>query len=202
VLITFDDGYTNFASEAVPELVRLQLPSVVFIPTGMIGGRETWVGAHADKRSLMSWDQVRDLAAAKVEFGSHAVTHRDLTTLSPVELDAELAGSSQTLFDELGYRPRTFAAPYGAVNAAVLKQLPKYYEAAFGVEMDRANPGYSIFNLPRIDMHYFRDARRWRSFLNGADAYFQARRGLRALKSSVTRLVAPPSKTSRIGHGT
>lgn len=192
VLITFDDGYSNFATDAVPVLVRHAMPSLVFIPTGKVGGSEDWVGAHADSRKLMSWQEIVDLADAGVEFGAHGVTHRDLTRLPTWELESEVQGSAETIAERLGYRPRTFAAPYGAVDARVISAISRHFDLGFGVDMGLEGPSHSNFDMPRIDMHYFRSPARWSDFLEGARAYFELRRGLRSIRSAlhnVTRAV-------------
>jgi peptidoglycan/xylan/chitin deacetylase (PgdA/CDA1 family) len=117
-----------------------------------------------------------------VEFGGHGVGHTDLTRLSPAERRQEIDGSARALAQQLGAKPRAFAAPYGRVNAAVLADVARTYEVAFGTRFDRARRSSPRFDMPRIEMHYFREERRWRDFLRGADAYFAARRTLRAVR--------------------
>jgi len=68
--------------------------------------------AFAD-RLLMTWDHVRELRAGGMDVESHTRTHRVLQTLSPSELDRELAGSKADLTRELGVPPRAVAYPVG-----------------------------------------------------------------------------------------
>jgi peptidoglycan/xylan/chitin deacetylase (PgdA/CDA1 family) len=65
------------------------------------------------ERLLMTWDHVRALRAAGMDVQSHTRSHRILQTLSPAELDWELAGSSQDLQRELGEPARAVAYPVG-----------------------------------------------------------------------------------------
>ena len=123
---------------------------------------------------------LRELGSAGVEFGSHGLTHADLTRLAPGEREREIRQSAEDLAERTGRSTRCFAAPYGHVNRVVLGDMAKHYEAAFGTRFNRARPNCDRFNVPRIEMHYFRNPRRWRAFVTGDDGYFLARRVLRA----------------------
>jgi peptidoglycan/xylan/chitin deacetylase (PgdA/CDA1 family) len=189
VLITFDDGFADFATVAFPMLRECNFSCMVFVPTGKLGKREDWRGANASPRPLMSWSAVSELAGAGVEFGGHGVTHADLTRLAPGERRHEIERCAQDLAERIGCRTRGFATPYGRVNPAVLADLARTYDVAFGTRFDRARPTCDIFDVPRIEMHYFREARHWRAFVRGDRSYFLARRALRAVKTAGTRLL-------------
>jgi peptidoglycan/xylan/chitin deacetylase (PgdA/CDA1 family) len=189
VLITFDDGFADFATTAFPILRERNFSCMVFVPTGKLGQREDWPGANASARPLMSWSTLSELARAGVEFGGHGVTHADLTRLAPAERRHEIERSAQDLAERIGRRTRGFAAPYGRVNADVLADLARTYDVAFGTRFDRAGAACDIFDVPRIEMHYFREARHWRAFLHGDRSYFLARRALRAVKTAGSKLL-------------
>jgi peptidoglycan/xylan/chitin deacetylase (PgdA/CDA1 family) len=189
VLITFDDAFLDFPETAHPILKAHGFSSVVFVPTGKLGGSEDWVGANAPARPLMSWDHVVTLAADAVEFGGHAVTHADLTAVSPDRRKTEIEASGAELERRLGRPTLSFAAPYGHVNAAVLSELRGRYQLAFGTRFDRVRRSDDSLDMPRIEMHYFRDAARWRQFLRGDQTYFQARRLLRGVREAADRIL-------------
>lgn len=181
-VVTFDDAFADFASEAAPRLAAFGYRGAVFTPTGYVGAASRWDGEPA--RPLLTWDQMRALAAEGFEFGSHAVSHRDLTTLTPQALTEELALSRQTLERELGRPAPVFAAPFGKVNDRVRFAISTHYDMALGVRLGVAHPGSDRFDVPRIEMHYFRDAAVWRRFLEGnAEAYFAARRIARSIRA-------------------
>jgi peptidoglycan/xylan/chitin deacetylase (PgdA/CDA1 family) len=190
VLITFDDAFLDFRDAAHPILREHGFPAVVFAPTGKLGGDEAWGGGDSPGRPLMSWNDLDALTADGVEFGAHGVTHADLTAIPPQARREEIERSGAMLAERLGRPTRSFAAPYGHVNAAVLDDLAGRYEVAFGVRLDRARRNDPALDVPRIEMHYFRDAGRWRDFLAGANGYFQTRRLLRGVRETAERLRA------------
>ena len=188
VLITFDDGFADFASAAFPILRERGLASIVFVPTGKLGAREDWRGANASRRALMDWSTIRELAGEGVEFGGHGINHADLTRLDTAERRREIDGCAQELALRLGRRTRSFAAPYGHVNRHVLADFARTYDVAFGTRLERARASGDRFDVPRIEMHYFRNPRRWRNFVRGGTAYFAFRRVLRAGRIAGSRL--------------
>jgi len=189
VLITFDDGYADFASTAFPILSKHGLSGVVFVPSGKLGGREDWPGANSSPRPLMSWSTVAQLAHAGVEFGGHGVTHVDLTQLAPDQRRYEIDRCAQELAERTGRRPLSFAPPYGHVNSAVRADVARTYAVAFGTRLDRVRPTCDLFDVPRIEMHYFRKALHWRDFVQGENSYFRTRRALRGVRTAGTKLL-------------
>ena len=193
-VLTFDDGYEDFAVHAHGQLAARGYPATVFLPTDKVGGTADWDGPGAGGAAdwdgpaagaprIMTWETIRELADAGVAFGSHGATHRDLTALPHDELEAELAASKRAIEERLAGPVTSFAMPYGSTSPAVRRQIGKVYACAVGTRLERARSGADLFDLPRLDMWYFRDARRWRRFLEGrAEAWLAARRALRRLR--------------------
>ena len=182
-VITFDDGFADFAECAAPELIARGWPATVFLPTGRLGGHEDWYGADAPSRPLMTWDQVQDLAQQGIEFGGHSVSHADLTKLDSESLYREVHESFDTLKERLGRAPVSFAPPYGHANAAVCAAIGKLFRVSVGTRLQRATRACDILDVPRIEMHYFRDLARWDAYLDGrAELYFESRRALRRVR--------------------
>lgn len=183
VAITFDDAFQDFADEALPVLRSLQFPSAVFTPASCVGGVEDWRGADAPPRPLMGWAALEAALGAEVTVGSHSLSHPDLTSLDPAQLDEEIAESRMSLERRLGVEVRYFAPPYGRTNDKVRAAIARHYRLSFGVRLGRAGRDASPFDIPRIEMHYFRDRRRWGAFLRGDSAYLGARQALRAARA-------------------
>jgi peptidoglycan/xylan/chitin deacetylase (PgdA/CDA1 family) len=183
VMITFDDGFLDFADVAFPILRAHGFTATVFLPTGRLGEHEDWAGAQAPPRRLMSWSAVRDLAREGIGFGGHSVTHADLTTLAPERLRDEIKGSQDEIAQHLGGPVDTFAPPYGRLNERVRVELARWARVSVGTRLDRASRRSDLTDVPRIEMHYFRNPRLWQAYLGGrAEGYLRARRVGRRLR--------------------
>src|SRR4030095_8573272 len=147
VLITFDDGFADFATAAHPVLRDRGFASMVFVPTGKLDFREDWRDANDPPRRLLDWSTVRELAAAGVEFGGHGVAHADLTRVPPPVRPHEIERCARDLEQQRGGAVRAFAAPYGHVNRDVLDDLSRTYAMAFGTRFDRALPARDRYDV-------------------------------------------------------
>jgi peptidoglycan/xylan/chitin deacetylase (PgdA/CDA1 family) len=127
--ITFDDGYASLADAALPILAELGLPATVFVPTDFAGRGQpmTWPGidewmdsGYENELEPLDWDQIRALAAAGWEIGSHTRSHPRLTQLDDERLAVELSESRIELERRLGRPCRSIAYPYGDVDERVI----------------------------------------------------------------------------------
>lgn len=118
VCITFDDGLFDFVTGAMPVLHDFGYPANLFVATGYVGGTARWLSPLDEGgRPMMSWDDLRDVAAAGIECGAHSVSHRELDTLSRPEAHDEVFGSKRDIEDRLGAPVTTFAYPFGYASA-------------------------------------------------------------------------------------
>jgi len=145
--ITFDDGYVNVLDNAVPELLRHGFTATTFIISGRLGGTNEWDAGPV--WPLMSADQVKAVAAAGMEIGSHSATHTRLAGVGAERLKAEIDESRSNLSNLVGHPIRGFAYPYGNMDAAARRAVRDTgYDYACSVETPMANLG--IMALPRI----------------------------------------------------
>lgn len=203
VILTFDDGFRDFAEVAWPLLRDRGWPVCVYLPTGPLGGHETWRGRADPPRPLMGWQTIERLAGEGVTFGAHTVSHPDLLALDPAARLAELQQSRDAIAARLGQAPRHFAPPYGRADAALRTMLAGLFETSCGTRLDQARldqarlggarlggarlggaaTASDLHDLPRLEMFYFTDLARWRAHLAGrGSAYLAWRRGLRGLR--------------------
>ncbi|MGA7411349.1 MAG: polysaccharide deacetylase family protein [Bryobacteraceae bacterium] len=113
VVITFDDGYRDFRTNAFPILEKHRFSATVFLPTGLIGDpSQTFKGFD-----ILTWSEVRDLHAAGVQFGSHTVTHPQLRSLDWKAIQFEVQTSKDTIEDRLGSAVSSFSYPYAFPEA-------------------------------------------------------------------------------------
>jgi peptidoglycan/xylan/chitin deacetylase (PgdA/CDA1 family) len=114
VVITFDDGFADFADAAWPELTARQLPATLYVTSGVIGGTSDWLGDQdAGDRTMLSWSALTDLADAGCEIGAHTLSHPPLDCISRPEAEREIVGSKVELEDRLGRSVPSFAYPHG-----------------------------------------------------------------------------------------
>jgi peptidoglycan/xylan/chitin deacetylase (PgdA/CDA1 family) len=121
--VTFDDGLENIVHNALPELEKRRIPSVLFIVTEVLGRRPEWEYFESDDRSkdvAMSEQTLRTLPSDLVTIGSHSMTHPVLTKLSRQEVLDELAGSRAKLERIVNRDVRLFSFPYGAFDERVI----------------------------------------------------------------------------------
>jgi peptidoglycan/xylan/chitin deacetylase (PgdA/CDA1 family) len=132
-LITFDDAYAELARHALPVLQDAGFPSLVFAVTERLGTPNSWDSPppRGALPRLMDADEIARWARRGVEFGAHSRTHRDLTTLSRGDLQAEIHGSRADL-EELVQQPvGCFAYPYGSHHAVSRELVSGSYSLAF-----------------------------------------------------------------------
>lgn len=189
VVITFDDGFADFATAAFPELESRGLCATVFVPAGKMGGADDWEpSSEQSPRPLMNWECVKELCARGVTFGAHGVTHCDLTRVDQDVAVAEITRSRRIIEEYIGSQVFCFAPPYGRSNMPIRNELEKHYEVSLGTTLASATRDCDVYDVPRVEMHYFRNIRRWRAYLNGrANAYLSLRASLRKLRE-VTRV--------------
>jgi peptidoglycan/xylan/chitin deacetylase (PgdA/CDA1 family) len=191
VAITFDDAYRSVLELARPILDRVGMPATVFVPTALAGteapmswdGIDGWLPTeHAAELVPMSWEEIRELASAGWEIGSHTRTHPRLTLLDDGKLAAELTGSREDCERELGVPCPSLAYPYGDPDQRVVDAA-----RAAGYTAAATLPGPQ---LPRaIDPHvypregiYHRDGQlRFRLKVSPALRRFRASRAWRVL---------------------
>lgn len=115
VIITFDDGYANFKQYAFPVLSKLHIPATVFLPTAYLGKKNTWDRAkkNIERQDIMSADDISELAAHRIEFGSHSATHVDVTTVKGPAREREINHSYELIKKLTGKPVMAFCYPYG-----------------------------------------------------------------------------------------
>ena len=116
VCVTFDDGYLDNYTHAVPILLRHRIPAAFFVSTGIVGSDGRF--PHDVRRGnppiqVMQWSQLREMHESGFTIGSHSVSHIDCARESELTVWDELVRSMQDLRRELALTEVLFAYPYG-----------------------------------------------------------------------------------------
>lgn len=164
IAITFDDGFANFASEALPLLEEHALLATVFIVTGHVGGDNKWRGtgdAGIPVLPLLGWDELARLHASGITLAAHTRTHPRLPALGAAAIRDELGVAADEMEQRFGVRPLGLAYPYGAVDARVVAVTAPCYTWACTTEFRALGANDPVTMLPRLDAWYFREARQF-----------------------------------------
>ncbi len=151
ILLTFDDGYGELTANAAPFLRNRGIPALIFLVSSFIGRENEWE-LHLPWRRFrhLDWREIDSLSGMGFTFGSHSMTHRDLTGLSEQELAEELSGSKEALGRRLGTEVRSLSYPFGRANDRVRKAAEEAgYRAAFSMCPESKNSMPDPFMLRR-----------------------------------------------------
>jgi len=90
------------------------------------------LGLSSPRPAVLSWEELRALAAQGVALAPHSRTHPLLDRLPVDEAREEIVGSLDDLEREIGTAPRVFAYPGGGLNGDVIAVLEEEsFELAF-----------------------------------------------------------------------
>ncbi len=147
IILTFDDGWVAQYTVAFPILKKYGFVGTFFSPTN-------WVDRTAG--SVMSWQQIAEMSAAGMEFGSHTVTHYLMAPRTEAQNRYELL-ASRRLIEQYTARPViALAYPGGSFTPNVVKVVSEAdYGAAVsmlgGVEQSYGE----IYTLRRTSIRYW-----------------------------------------------
>jgi peptidoglycan/xylan/chitin deacetylase (PgdA/CDA1 family) len=152
VVITFDDGFVDFLSNALPVLRQHGFTATMYIPTAFVNGTSKWLKHDAeDNRPILSWSQIRELHSAGIECGAHSHTHPQLDILPLARIESEILTSKKLLEDHLISEVNSFAYPFGYYNKAVKKAVQRAgYISACAVRFTLNSEINDVFALSRL----------------------------------------------------
>lgn len=148
VAVTFDDGYADLQTAALPVLRKYRIPATIFVPT------DTTVYTDPLNTPRLSWNDLRVLAAySLISIESHSKTHRRMGALSKEDALEEATGSAEAIEKELGTRPRFFAYPLGDKNSQAEEAVRRAgYQGAFGITQGTLASSKGNFSLNRVQV--------------------------------------------------
>jgi peptidoglycan/xylan/chitin deacetylase (PgdA/CDA1 family) len=157
VMLTFDDGYQDFAEHAWPILQAHRLSAVLFAVSTKVGGVADWDDpADGGGAALMDWGTLRRLATEGAEIGSHGATHRPFSRLSLAEIHDEARQSHEQITREIGRPPEAFCYPYGLNDILAQCEIADSgYSLAMSCNSGPCKITAPRFALPRIEVAGF-----------------------------------------------
>lgn len=192
VVLTFDDGFRDFYTSAYMILKNYGFGATVFLPTGFI---------HHERRSFkgkecMTWNEVRALSREGILFGSHTITHPQLSHLTTHEIEDEIKLSMKRIEDETGLPVQSFSYPFAfpgekAFQNKLIALLKKSgYINGVTTIIGRSSISDSPFFLKRLPVNNDDDQFLFQSKLEGAYDWLHAPQSfLKYIKRSIDRHV-------------
>ena len=139
VVLTFDDGYADFFSTAVPILQSHGFTATSFV----ISGRMGWGG-------YMTPSQIVAADGMGFTIGAHTVDHVALAAQVPSRASWEIKQSKLTLEGLLGHTVLDFAYPYGSFNLYDVAQAKSLgFETAVSTISGTWHSAGQLFRLSR-----------------------------------------------------
>ena len=169
-VVTFDGGLRDMLTEGWPVMHQCGFSATVFLTTGRIRTSSL----RFEGADYLTWQDVRELHSQGISFGSRTVSHPDLRSLEPDELDYELGYSKETIEQNLGVPVRSFSYPFSFPEED--KHFTRYlsdalqnhgFEIGVSNVIGRAYPGNRSFFLPRLPVNSWDDSNLLAVKMNG-----------------------------------
>lgn len=164
--LSFDDGFRNNFTNALPILIRHKVPAIFFVPSSLIEANWnqtrifcTQTTHYSGVIEMLKWQDLKEVLLSGYEIGSHTRNHVRFSKMShdPAILEDEILGSKNELEDRLNYECKYISWPYGRLTDADAQSLQTVknarYTACFGAYRGTMQPGKTdLFSIPR---HHF-----------------------------------------------
>jgi peptidoglycan/xylan/chitin deacetylase (PgdA/CDA1 family) len=146
--ITFDDGYEEVLTLALPVLQKFGFTATVFAVSGQLGGTNQWDDGRA---RLLSAEQYRTLQKAGITIGAHTSGHVHLTQANLVIAKQQITESKVLLENSLNQPVPLFAYPYGETNSTVEAMVKEAgFTAAFATDRAPRQHSANLYRLRRV----------------------------------------------------
>jgi peptidoglycan/xylan/chitin deacetylase (PgdA/CDA1 family) len=164
VVLTFDDGYVDTLTRALPLLRKYGCTATCYVVSGAIGTHNQWDAAFlSETKPLLNREQIQQWLEAGMEIGSHSCSHPKLQDLDEESACREIADSRDALRKMFGVPIEHFCYPFGRfANATVELVRRAGYQSAVSLLPGIARANDDPYRLPRI---FVNGERSWWKFL-------------------------------------
>ena len=143
ILLTIDDGFKSFYSEAWPVLKEKKIPFILFVSTEPVG-----------KNGYMTWDEIKEID--KFDFtmiGHHSHTHEYLIDMTNESFIDDIEKANKIFLKEIGYVPTIFSYPFGEYSKFMKDYISQNFKLSFGQHSGVIDINKEKFELPRFPIN-------------------------------------------------
>lgn len=150
--ITFDDGFKNNLTSALPILKKFGFSATCYIISKKIGGINDWdLEKGIPVNPLMNKAEIHTWIEQGMSIGSHTQHHVHLAECDKVTAQLEITQSKMDLEKEFNIPVNHFCYPYGSMNDQVKILVQEAgYQSATTVNRGRAHANEDLLSLPRV----------------------------------------------------
>lgn len=150
--ITFDDGYRNNLTQALPVLVKQGFSSTCYAVSGLLGKTNIWDGGIGIPQTpLMDEAEIRQWVAGGQEIGSHTHSHVNLMETDEPGCREEMVLGKTGLEAVLARPVEHFCYPYGHYEARHVELVRELgFATATTTQRSRCHAGMNLLQLPRV----------------------------------------------------
>ncbi|MBN2284805.1 MAG: polysaccharide deacetylase family protein [Tissierellales bacterium] len=156
VLVTFDDGYEDNYTNALPILIKYTCPAIFFVSTGLIGNEKQF--RHDNKLQprlkfkKLGWEQLQQASQSNVEIGIHSHSHANLGAVPYDQSIQEIQTSLKEYQDHFGKKSVFMSYPFGS-KKDITTEVVNYIRSSGMIDaLFSAYGGKNIGELARYDI--------------------------------------------------
>jgi peptidoglycan/xylan/chitin deacetylase (PgdA/CDA1 family) len=151
-VLTFDDGFADFYTDAFPVLQRYGFTATLYVATAFVGGSSRWLKREGETtRPMLSWAQLAEISAGGIECGAHSHSHPQLDIVSHTVAREEIVLCKRILEEKLAQEISSFAYPYGYHTGAIQRMVRTAgYRSACAVKLTMSSTADDPFALARL----------------------------------------------------
>lgn len=150
--ITFDDGYLNNLTRALPVLQAHGFSSTCYVVSQRLGQTNVWdAEVGIAPAELMNAAHLRQWVAGGQEVGAHTRHHVNLGECEDALAEEEISLSKKELSAHTGRALEAFSYPYGRYADRHLEMVHQAgFETATTTVRGRVRAGLNLLELPRV----------------------------------------------------
>ena len=157
ILLTIDDGFKSFYTQAWPFLKENKIPFILFVSTEPVG-----------KNGYMNWTQIKEIE--KTDFamiGHHSHTHDYLIDETNDQFVSDIETANKIFLDNIGYIPTIFSYPFGEYSKFMKDYIAENFKLSFGQHSGVIDINKEKFELPRFPINEnYGEIERFKSIIN------------------------------------